>query len=339
MKKFLIRFLIPLLITVLILFLFFRDISLEDIRENFLKIPLLTLLAFVILSLLGTLLRAVKYHILLSGKLSFGDIFSITLVRNFAVDLLPARSAALIFYTYLARKKGLSLEEGASSFVVSVFYDGLALSFMLGGLVFFLKTGINKLAVYAGISFIFLASVAMIFLSDKVIGILLGFRFIKRFTRIEKPLTNIHTYLLSHKKNSERFLVFLLSFLIRIIKYIFIFILFQGVVQVGWGPRIFSVFSFSLAITELSSLLPIQGLGGFGTWELAFAVSFGAMFNDYNMSGSILQSAGFVIHITTQAWEYFIGLLAFLYLQVRSRKASGNNLPLQPPKSNIQETG
>ena len=336
MKKFLTRLLVPLLITVLILFLFFRDISLKDIKENFLKIPLFTLLAFVLLSLLGTLLRAIKYHILLSRKLSFKDIFFITLVRNFAVDLLPARSAALIFYTYLARKKGLSVEEGASSFVVSVFYDGLALSFMLGGLVFFLKTGINKTAVYAGISMIFLASVGMIFLSDRVIGILLGFRIIKRFKKIEKPLTNIYTYLLGHKKNSERVTVFLLSFLIRIIKYVFIFILFQGVVQVGWGTRIFSVFSFSLAITELSSLLPIQGLGGFGTWELAFAASFGAMFTDYAISRSILQSAGFVIHITTQVWEYFIGMLAFFYLQVKSRKNSRKNPPLQSIESDIQ---
>lgn len=337
MKKFLTRFLVPLLITVLILFLFFRDISLKDIKENFLKIPLFTLLAFVLLSLLGTLLRAIKYHILLSRKLSFKDIFFITLVRNFAVDLLPARSAALIFYTYLARKKGLSVEEGASSFVVSVFYDGLALSFMLGGLVFFLKTGINKMAVYAGISMVFLASVAMIFLSDKIIGVILRFGAIRRFRKIEKPLTNIYTYLLSHKKNSERVMVFLLSFMIRIIKYVFIFILFQGVVQVGWGTRIFSVFSFSLAITELSSLLPIQGLGGFGTWELAFAASFGAMFNDYDISRTILQSAGFVIHITTQVWEYFIGLLAFLYLQVKSQRDPRKISTGQTPESEIQE--
>jgi uncharacterized membrane protein YbhN (UPF0104 family) len=326
MKKILVRFLLPLVITVLILFFFFRDISFMDIKENFLKIPLSTLLAFILLSMLGTLLRAIKYHILLSGKLAFSDIFLITLVRNFAVDLLPARSAALIFYTYLTKKKGLSLEEGASSFIVSVFYDGLALSFMLGGLVFFLKTGINKTAIYSGILLIFMVSVGMIFFSDKVIGFVLGFRITRRFKKIENPLKNIYTYLLNHKRNSERIIVFILSFFIRIIKYIFIYILFEGVVQIGWGTKIFSVFSFSLAITELSSLLPIQGLGGFGTWELAFAVSFGTMFNAYAISRSTIQSAGFIIHITTQVWEYFIGLLAFLYLNIKTRRHSKRNL-------------
>lgn len=326
MKKILTRFLLPLLITVLILFFFFRDISFIDIKENFLKIPLSTLMVFIFLSMLGTLLRAVKYHILLSGKLAFSDVFLITLVRNFAVDLLPARSAALIFYTYLTKKKGLSLEEGASSFVVSVFYDGLALSFMLGGLVFFLKTGINKTAIYSGVLLIFFVSVGMIFLSDRVIEKMLEFRIIRRFKKIENSLKNIYTYLLNHKRNSERVIIFILSFFIRIIKYVFIYMLFEGVVQIGWGTKIFSVFSFSLAITELSSLLPIQGLGGFGTWELAFAVSFGAMFDAYAISRSTIQSAGFIIHITTQVWEYFIGLLAFLYLNLKRQGNSKRNL-------------
>ena len=319
MKKILTKFILPLVVTFVILFLFFRDISFTDIKDNFLKIPLSTLLVFVFLTLVGTFLRALKYHILLSRKLNFSDILLITLVRNFAVDLLPARSASLVFYTYLAKKRGLSLEEGVSSFVVSVFYDGLALSFMLGGLVFFLKTEMNKTAIYLGMMIIFLISVGMIFFADAVIGILLRLNMINRFQKIEKSLKNIYEYLIHHKKNSERLVVFALSFFIRIIKYVFIYILFESVVQIGWGFKIFSIFSFSLAITELSSLLPIQGLGGFGTWELAFAVSFGAMFNTFDISRVTLQSAGFVIHITTQVWEYFIGLAALLYLQLQNR--------------------
>lgn len=317
MKKIITRFILPLVVTVLIVFLFFRDISLSDIRHNILKIPPLIMLVFILLSLLGTFLRAFKYHILLSRKLKFLDVFLITLVRNFSVDLLPARTAALIFYSYLTKKKGISLEEGASSFVVSVFYDGLALSFMLGGLLFFLKTEMNKAAIYTGMFLVFILSVGMIFFGDRIIRLMLAFRPIRRFEKIEKPLRNIYRYLMDHRRNSERLIVFALSFVIRLIKYMFVFILFEGVVGTGFGVKVFSVFSFSLATTEMSSLLPIQGLGGFGTWELAFAVAFGAMFDAYEISRSTIQTAGFVIHIVTQLWEYAIGLLAFLYLVVR----------------------
>lgn len=309
MKKIISRFFIPLLITFAIIYFFFRDISLNDIKENFLRIPLILLLMFIFLSLLGTLLRAAKYHILLGKKLKFTDVFLITLVRNFAVDLLPARSAALIFYTYLTKKKGVPLEEGASSFVVSVFYDGLALSFMLGILIFFLKTEMNRGAIYLGMFIIFAISVGMIFFADKIFKHLLKLKCINRFCKFKNSLKKIETYLLEHEKNSERLAVFGLSFLIRIIKYIFIYILFEGVVHLGWGIKSFSLFCFGLAGTELSALLPIQGLGGFGTWELAFALVFGAL----RIPAENLREAGFVIHITTQVWEYLIGLMAFLF--------------------------
>ncbi|MCP4217562.1 MAG: hypothetical protein GY765_23170, partial [bacterium] len=46
---------------------------------------------------------------------------------------------------------------------VSVFYDGLALAVMLGGLLFFLETGVNRAAIYIGMAFIFCLSVVMIF--------------------------------------------------------------------------------------------------------------------------------------------------------------------------------
>jgi uncharacterized membrane protein YbhN (UPF0104 family) len=117
-------------------------------------------------------------------------------------------------------------------------------------------------------------------------------------------------YLKEHKKNSERLRVFLLSLVIRIIKYLFVFILFEGVVHLGFGIKNFSLFSFGLAGTELSSMFPIQGPAGFGTWELAFTVIFKAL----EIPAENIKEAGFVIHITTQAWEYFIGLLALAYL-------------------------
>ncbi len=326
LKKVLTNFVIPITITIAILYIFFRDISITDIKVNFLKIPLTYLAAFILLSLAGTVLRAFKYHILLSKKLSFLDIFLITLVRNFSVDLLPARTASLVFYSWFTKKKGVALEEGASSFVVSVFYDSLALSFMLGGLIFFLETSVNRWAIYTGMGLIFSISIVMIFFADGIIRFILRQKIIelKRFPKPEKILKNINAYLEEHKKNSERLYIFFLSLLIRLIKYIFIYILFEGVVKIGGGLHTFATFSFMLAVTELSALIPIQGLGGFGTWELAFLFTFKLFFNDLNLADDIIKTAGFVIHITTQVWEYFIGLLAFLYLSISIKKPRAN---------------
>ena len=326
LKKGVTNFVIPITITIAVLYIFFRDISITDIKATFLKIPLTYLAAFILLSLAGTVLRALKYHILLSKKLSYQDIFLITLVRNFSVDLLPARTASLVFYSWLTKKKGIALEEGASSFVVSVFYDGLALCFMLGGLIFFLETSVSRWAIYTGMGLIFSISIIMVFFSDGIICFILKQNIVKlnRFPKLERILKNINEYLIHHSKNSERLYIFSLSLLIRLIKYIFLYILFDGVVGIGGGLHTFATFSFMLAVTELSALIPIQGLGGFGTWELAFLLTFKLFFPGLNLSDDIIKAAGIVIHVTTQVWEYFIGLLAFLYLSMSIKKRHAN---------------
>ena len=97
LKKILLNFVLPVGITIIILSFFLQDISFNDIKNAFLGIPITWILVFVLFSLVGTFLRALRYGILISHKLGFFDVFLITLVRNFAVDLLPARSAALVF--------------------------------------------------------------------------------------------------------------------------------------------------------------------------------------------------------------------------------------------------
>ena len=239
-----------------------------------------------------------------------------------AGDLLPARTASLIFYSYLTKKKGLPLEEGASSFVISVFYDGLALCLMLGILLFFLETEINRGAIYTGIGVILILSVVMVFFADSILRFILKIKILTRFPAVETFFRNIYDYLVTHKKNSERLIVFALSFFIRLIKYLFVYILFEGIVRIGFGLHYFSLFSFGLAGTELSSLIPLQGLGGFGTWELAFSLIFKAL----EIPAHNLKEAGFVIHITTQVWEYAIGIAALVYLFIKSNGKSRKNL-------------
>lgn len=315
-KKLFINIILPISITLGILYFFFRDISPSDIKQAVINIPLSFLSAYLLMSICGTLLRTVKYRILVADKISFSSMFLITLVRNFSVDLLPARTASLVFYSYLAKKEGISIEEGASSFVISMFYDSLALSVMLGSLVFFLADGIERSFIYLGMGIIFALSVVVIFLADYILAFFLRIPILGRFPRLQAFFENILAYLRNHKDKKERTIVFLLSLAIRLIKYISVFILFAGIINIPFSLKYFAMFCFGLAGTELSSLLPLQGAGGFGTWELAFALVFkGLKFPLENV-----KLTGLVIHIITQVWEYLTGLLAFLYMMIRNRK-------------------
>ncbi len=315
MKKSLISFVLPFFVTAIIAVIFFNDISLSDIFNNISRIPLSYFMLFVILTIIGTLLRAYRYYILLSGKVSFFDLVLITLVRNFSVDLLPARTASLAFYVILLKKRDVSTEEGSSSFVISVFYDGLALVLMLSGLLFFIDTDQLWVGIYISMGIIFLISVIAVFFSDRIIYFIINLKIVKKFEKLHKFLSDVFKYLELHKSRKERLILFGLSFLIRLIKYVFVFVLFSAIMEIVFNISIFSKFSFALAGTEMSSLLPIQGLGGFGTWELAFKLLFESLNvigeNTSRLSITSFAEAGIVIHIVTQVWEYSIGIIAF----------------------------
>lgn len=273
-------------------------------------------MVFIILVLLGVWLRAYRYYLLLGKRIPLKDLFLITLVRNFAVDLLPARSAALIFYTFLTRKQGVEYEEGASSFVVAIFYDLLALAVMLAGLGLFLKGGISRGVMYWALLFLFFLSVAFIGFSHHLLAMVAKIGFVRKFGKLERILTKIQNYLQAHHRHSEQLKLFFLSLLIRLGKYISLYILFWGVVRIPISSHTFSQFCFGMAGTEMSSMLPIQGLGGFGTWELAFSI----FFKTFNIPAGDPFLTGLVIHVTTQVWEYSVGLAAFLYLSLRRSK-------------------
>jgi hypothetical protein len=288
-------------------------VSWLDVKNTFLTIPLSCFAAFIFLVLVGAWLRAYRYYLLLGKKVVLLDVFWVTLVRNFAVDLLPARSAALLFYSFLIHKQGVDYEEGASSFVVAVFYDVLALAVMLGGLGLFLTGGMPREILYWTLAILFLVSAAFIIYSDRLVALVLGFKFVKKVPRVEGVLVRVHHYLQAHRGTGERLKLFILSLLIRLGKYISLYLLFWGVVRVTVSPHTFAQFCFGMAGTEMSATLPIQGIGGFGTWELAFSL----FFKTFKIPAGDPFLTALVIHVTTQVWEYTVGLAAFLFLSLR----------------------
>ena len=104
---------IPLLITLLLFLLFLRSTPPREILSGLLSLPWNCLLLYLSLSLGGGFLRAIRFRWLLKRPLPFFRLFLITLVQNCTADLLPARSASLLFYSGLLRKEGIAIEKRA----------------------------------------------------------------------------------------------------------------------------------------------------------------------------------------------------------------------------------
>lgn len=110
--------------------------------------------------------RSVRYRILLGGSGTASlpgawRMFGVTLARNMFVDMLPARTGELAYWALLNRGEGVRHEDCATSMVVSVWLDFLALAIVLALVLAVpaLEAG-GKLALLAGLAVVGLAVIA-----------------------------------------------------------------------------------------------------------------------------------------------------------------------------------
>jgi len=315
-RRFLLR-LAPLLISLTILAYAFRGIPKENWKSSIESLTFSLVAVYILFSLIGTGFRMWRFSVLLSHRIPVFDLLLITLVQNFSVDLLPARTAALGFFTYFTRRRGIDWEEGVSGFISSIVYDVLAVALLLSPAVLIWKGEIaSPLPILAGL--ILLAGGAFLFLRAVpwFLGLLSQLKPAQRH-RLQSTLTKAAVYFQVHQSPKEQTLLLGISFLIKLCKYLSIYVFFVGLLHIRPGFSSFFLFNFAVAAAEVSAYLPIQGLAGFGTWEAAFAIA-------VNWVGVPVADpflVAFIIHLITQAWEYSIGIAAFLILSFRKRRA------------------
>ena len=112
--------------------------------------------------------------------------------------------------------------------------------------------------------------------------------------------------------------LFFLSVGIRLAKYGSLFFLLYALMRShGFSLENLSFSKTILGITgaELTSALPLKGIGGFGTWESAWALTL--MLMGYEKRIAILSSG---VHLITNLFEYGLGIASILILtQFRSK--------------------
>ena len=106
--------------------------------------------------------------------------------------------------------------------------------------------------------------------------------------------------------------LFVLSLGIRLTKYSSLFLLLYALLRShGFSLESLSFSKTILGITgaELTSALPIKGIGGFGTWESAWALTL--MLMGFEKRIAILSSG---VHLITNLFEYVLAIGSILFL-------------------------
>lgn len=326
-KKRTLYILLSLAVTVSLIGLLLSRIKIQDLIETLRSISFSFLGLFMAIALLASVLRSWRYQMLLKPQsIKFGDIFCVTLIRNVFVDLLPARIGSLSYVYLMNRRLSYTFETSASTFLMSVLYDFLTLSPFLAASILIVglgRTSVSSLAMLVS-ALVFLLAFGLLFMKLPEFIKFLILLYKKVLTRLGltgRPWARISLVKIELTIESLRSIqkrggygpIFAVSMAIRLAKYMSLYFLLAALLRGhGFSLQNLNFFKTILGITgaELTSVLPIKGLGGFGTWESAWALTFQLM----KFDSKIAIISGIGVHLITNIFEYILGVLAILLL-------------------------
>ena len=276
---------------------------------------------FVVLLLAGVVARATRFWLLLGRTVPLTLLTLIVMARNLFIDLLPARLGELSYVYLLTNRAGRPAEDGLTSMFLSVLFDVVAIAPLLLVAVLVVGSGENISAPTLAAAAIVIGLVAFGLMKAAVpiggsIVDLLSQSSTRPSSWQSKGLRFIaHTVSALHDVERRHVFgqVLLISMVVRLCKfgsYYFLVLAIMG--PLGYTPESLGFFRVFLGVVsaELVAVFPIHGIGGFGTFEAAWALSFSQL--GFSTEDAIL--SGILAHATSQIVEYSLGGCALLYV-------------------------
>ncbi len=236
--------LVSLTVTLGFIYLFYRVIGFEKFLRFFSEINPFSILTAFILYTGSYITRAFRWKIVLSLK-EFKKLFKITAFNTVFNIFLPFRTGELSFF-YMLKKENIPLSETAVSFFSVRIFDAIALFSVFGiSLFLFLDKPILSILVLILAPFSFFI-----------------FQFILRYIKHEK-IQDFEKTTLNIRNISVLYLLSILTFGLK-------FTAFYLVLPEGIELSFVDAFLASSA-GDITTILPIHGIAGIGTYEGGYA--------------------------------------------------------------------
>jgi hypothetical protein len=310
MKRFIIKVL-SVFITVALVALLVSRTSFGDIAATLKSIRPAYLAIGFLLYMMSYLLRTMRYTALLNKKIEFRDMFKVVCVHNAANNIMPARTGELS-YMYLIKKwYNVPLNDGTASLIVARVLDYMTIS-----LLFFISLGIEKFpgisiwiiwAILAFLGLLFIMLLLMVFYKN---FINLPGNIFRRIglgnNRAAKYLLEKSNSLIMSLQSMSSHHTMFVSFLISIAIWIVIVLMYW---MLGTGMNLSLSFTEMIVATTffvLATVLPVSGIGGFGTSETGWVI--GLVLMGIPLKSSI--NMGFSLHIIILIFSIIIGMVS-----------------------------
>lgn len=310
---------VSILITLIFLFFLFSSVNLEDIFKTIAAIDLTYLGIGFLIYIVSYLLRAIRFRILLNQSIPLFGLFSIVCVHNMANGVLPAKSGELSYVFLVGKFQNIKSGEALATLLIARIFDiGCIIPlFLISFLVVEESTNGNQslipLLVLILVSLIIL-TISLLKYGKVLFGTILG-----RFEVFTLRDVTFFQFVLQKGKEMVEALEEIktrdLSFFGKIFSVslsIWISIFFMNyILTLAMNLNLsFLEVMFASSFCICATMLPIQGIVGFGTFEAGWVVGFMTIGLSYDAA----ISSGFSYHFITILYFTVLGLIGVFNL-------------------------
>jgi uncharacterized protein (TIRG00374 family) len=293
---------LSILITAVIIFALFTQISLRDLYTLLINMDPLWAALGSAGYFLAVLFRALRYKWLIHSKdVSLNDLFRISVFYNLSLMVLPSKLGELSYPYFLNKISGIGMTEGLASLIASRVYDFfiILMIFLFAAVGFQGLFRVNPFFIIL-LSILLIGLVLLVFFymsqllklfSNGLVKISewIGKENSKPIQWVQRKIYEVAEDFYAIKARKTYFSVTLAS----LISWIMVFLTFYAFVR---GFRIgipFLKVVFGSTVAIIANALPIGGLGNWGTLEVGWAAGFLMM----GLSKSEAIASGFGVHI------------------------------------------
>ncbi len=308
---------LSILITAVIIFALFTQISLRDLYTLLINMdPLWAALGSAGYSL-AVLFRALRFKWLIHSRdVSLNDLLRISVFYNLSLMVLPSKLGELSYPYFLNKISGIGITEGFASLIASRVYD----FFIILMIFLFAAVGFQNLfrinpffIILLSILLIGLVLLVFFYMSQLLklfsIGLVkisewIGKENSKPIQWVQRKIYEVAEDFYAIKARKTYLSVTLAS----LISWIMVFLTFYAFVR---GFRIgipFLKVVFGSTVAIIANALPIGGLGNWGTLEVGWAAGFLMM----GLSKSEAIASGFGVHILVFIVCAILGLICWV---------------------------
>ena len=292
----------------------FSQIQIADVTTTLVSIDPLYLSVGFGFYVLSYFFRALRFHILLNRKVGLKDLFTIVCVHNMVNNILPARTGELSYIYLLKKHHNKTAGEGIATLFVARVFDMITIVIL-----FFLSTvfvpnpfGIMIEATWVIIFLIFLIILLLLIIIYKGRAFVILLRGMVNHFGMDQ--THIVDYIFRKMDETiESFScmhrsTFIWSALVSIVIWIVLYsVNYTLIIAMGINMTFWTVL-FASTFALITTILPIQGVGGFGTMEGGWTIGFLAM----GLTKEVAISSGFSVHIIIISYFSILGLIGVL---------------------------